>query len=104
MAHPLCEKYPNDGDPHITIEQIDMLEAAREMMVFIDPYEDLPAEAIIPRSLRVYAGLSRQCMQTAVDFHLECLAGTRNSCICLCHKENRSVDDSDIEELLDNGS
>ena len=98
--HPLVEEYPDFGDPHITLEQIDELEAVREDRLFIDPYEDMPVEGVIPRAMRQYAGLSRQCMQSYIPHHLRCIAGTRNSCICLCHQENRSVDDTEIEELL----
>jgi len=100
VTHPLVEEYPDYGDPHITLEQIDELEKEREERVFIDPYESLPAEAIIPRALREHAGLSRQCMQGLMEHHLRCIAGTRNSCVCLCHAENRSVDDTEIKELL----
>jgi len=100
MTHPLVERWPDYGDPHITLEQIDELEKERAEMVFIDPYEELPAEAIIPRALREHAGLSRPCMQTDIRDHLACLAGTRNSCVCLCHTENRTVDDDEIEEIL----
>ena len=99
MTHPL-DRYPWHEDPHITLAQIDELERERENRVFIDPYEDLPAEAILPRSLREFAGLSRQCMQTNMPDHLRCIAGTRNSCTCLCHVENRTVEDDEIEEIL----
>lgn len=100
MTHPLVEEYPDYGDPHITLDQITDLEQQREGRAFVDPYEDMPADAIIPRALRQYAGLSRPCMQGNMAQHLRCLAGTRNSCICLCHAENRSLDAGEIEELL----
>jgi len=99
MTHPL-ERYPDYGDPHITLVQIDELEKEREERVFMDPYDSLPPEAIIPRYMREHAGLSRQCMQSHMPHHLRCIAGTRNSCTCLCHVENRTVDDTEIQEML----
>jgi len=99
MTHPLDE-YPFSPDPHITLEQIDAIEKTREEGTFIDPYEDMPSSAIIPRALREFAGLSRQCMQSDEQKHLFCIAGTRNSCTCLCHEENRTVEDDEIEGLL----
>ena len=96
MANFIAEKYPDFGDPFLTLEQIDAIEALRAVSDIIDPYDSFHPGEKIPRHLKKFAGLSRQCMQMYLSHHLECLSGTRNSCICLCHAENRTINEAEL--------
>ena len=88
MTHFLIIHYTDYGDPELTRDQFDEIEILRDAEDIID--EAYATLEPIPYDLKTFAGLSRQCMQKDLLPHLRCLAGTRNSCICLCHTENRN--------------
>jgi len=58
-----------------------------ELYTFNDLYPE--PEGLISLGLKKFAGLSRQCMQPEERYHLGCMDGTRASCVCPHHKENR---------------
>ena len=76
----LASLFPDYGPPPLSQEELYSI-------------EDVEALSETPQHLTMeekkICGLSRQCMQFNMEHHRGCMGGTRSSCTCVHHVENR---------------
>lgn len=76
----LALAFPDYGVPPLHSDEL-------EQIIDIEPLHETPQH--LTDAEKQICGLSRQCMQFNPDHHRACMGGTRSSCTCRHHEENR---------------